>query len=101
MFDLSKQTWLKAEHFGEQPDTFARPELVRIPFIQEELNYQGLVTYLIWDPAKGEFKFMTTIIDLANQIVQVLWTDVQGLTEYFRDSTGGELRLELSLFNLE
>jgi hypothetical protein len=33
-------------------------------------------------------------------VIQVLWTDVQGLEEYFKQSDGGELRLQLSLDNL-
>jgi hypothetical protein len=40
------------------------------------------------------------IIDLQNGIVQALWTDMLGLEEYFRETRGGELRLELSLDNL-
>ena len=34
------------------------------------------------------------------QIVQALWTNIEGLDEYFKENTGGELRLELSLENL-
>lgn len=40
------------------------------------------------------------IVDLQAQVVQALWTDVQGLEEYFKDTNGGELRLQLSLDNL-
>lgn len=40
------------------------------------------------------------IVDLQAQVFQALWTDVQGLEEYFKDTNGGELQLQLSLENL-
>jgi hypothetical protein len=43
---------------------------------------------------------MTVIVDRQMGVLQTLWTDIQGLDEYFRQTPGGELRLELSLDNL-
>lgn len=71
-----------------------------ILFTLDDLNNRGLQIYLLRDPASLTFKILTLIIDLQTGIVQALWTDMLGLEEYFRETRGGELRLELSLDNL-
>ena len=56
---------------------------------------------MVLNPATKSFQLLTLIIDLQMQIVQALWTDIEGLEEYFKENaTEAELRLDFSLENL-
>lgn len=101
IFDLNRSQWICAEHFGVQPAAFASAQLVKIPFEYEEFNTSGLLVYMVMNPATKSFQLLTLIIDLQMQIVQALWTDIEGLEEYFKENaTEAELRLDFSLENL-
>ena len=52
------------------------------------------------DLRSNKFFILTLVIAIESSVVQSLWTPVEGLVEYFKDTNGGDLRLKLSLDNL-
>lgn len=64
IFDVHRQAWLKADHFGVQPKAFAQAQFVKIPFTITDFNDAGLLNYIIKDQASNSYWMLTMIVDL-------------------------------------